>query len=245
MTEIVRRPGGSLVRGIQVGPARDLASVTLAPIPPWGNIDTVPPEVMSAVKRQGLMPRDLFVGGSYEPIVVPGSGGGLVEEAGGWLVGSDALVQFDAYRPHRAGAPAGTGWTVTGVRHEFAEPTKPRHAMVAQDSAAAGGAGGSGGGTTVEMPLELDIASVLPATARLKLLSVAAPTLADSYMRQHDNIPGLSFVEVSAVAVNSTVCVAVLGRLEVQAHRSDTSETVRRRLAAEPWRLGIVRGLFG
>lgn len=246
MSELVRRTGGSLVRGIQIGPARDLASISLGPIPAWGTLDQVPPDVLAAVRRQGLMPKDLFISGTYRPIVVPGRNGGLVEEAGGWLVGSDALVQFDAHRPMPASVTSSAPWTVSGVRHEFSAPAAPRYATVPQDSVASATGSGAGSSTSavLEMGPGLDIAAVLPATARLKLMSVTAPVLADSDLCSFDSIPGLSYVEVTAVAANSAVCVAVLGRLEVQAHRSDTAETIRRKLAQEPWRLGIMRAQF-
>lgn len=246
MSELARRPGGSLVRGIQIGPARDLASISLAPIPAWGTLDQVPRDVMAAVVRQGLMPRDLFISGTYRPVVVPGRNGGLVEEAGGWLVGSDALVQFDAHRPKSASPTSSAPWTVTGVRHPFGATAAPRYATVPQDSVASGTGTTAAGSdlAALEMGPGLDIAAVLPATARLKLMSVTGPVLADSDLCSVDSIPGLSYIEVSAVAANGTVCVAVLGRLEVQAHRSDTAESIRRKLAQEPWRLGIMRGQF-
>lgn len=243
MTDIVARQSGHLVRGLSLGPAEDFNSIDLTPVTAWSNLDEVPAEVVQQLRSQNLYPKDLLTSGTRAPVVVPAKGGGLSEEAGGWLVGSDCLVQFDAYRPHVDGQSAGAGWTVTGERRDFSPAALIRFASVPQDSGEEQ-ASRQQSGSSVAMPLGLEMAELLPATARLKLLSVPSPTLADSYMLRLDRIPGLTYVQLLAMAANEHVCVAALARLEVHAHQSATPESVQSQLAREPWRLGILRGQF-
>ena len=234
MTELVRPNQSSGIALRPTGAGVDPSTYATRPLGEWDSLDRFPGDAMRSLRRQHLMPADVLTGGA-DPIH-----GDSPEGAGsmrGWLIGSDALTIFDAVRTGPIGA-----WVVTGERRQFRELAIRARRMVAQDPKP----DGAGGRPTdaAHGHAGLEIARSLPATARMKLLAVGAPTFASSSIIFFTNSTGLFGHQVIAVACNGVEVVAVLGNLTIQGSSRKPASASADSLARADGDLTIIRGIL-
>jgi hypothetical protein len=256
MNEIARRDPGALQRSPAGEPGVDPASYswsTGGESGQWGWLEHMPAEVTASLRSQGLWPEDLFIGNPHGPEAgLARISAGYRQEAGGWIVAPNGLIQFDAARDavripgasglHPAVNPVGP-WRVTGTLTPFSDRARVATKVVPLEPMPTESSASTRKGRWIG-PGALRYAETLPATARAKLLAVVSPTLADSHITRLHSIPGIYGFVVLAVAANSTELVAVQGRKYIEARGTESEASADARLASTGWELTILRGIF-